>query len=243
MTNNHSTVLSLDCTIQAGNFTVTAQCVLPPGITAFFGPSGSGKSVTLSTIAGLLRPQSGTITCNDVAFADPKNNIHVPTQDRRVGMVFQNAALLPHRHPLDNVAFAIGRHSPRIGRAERRNQAQQLLSAVNADHLATSRTSTLSGGEQQRVALARALASDPRILLLDEPFSALDFATRQALRTVVKDVVRDHHLTAVLVTHDVEDVIQLADHVVTFQPGKTNEMHSLRDNPHDTMRQILGLLR
>lgn len=242
MTNNHSTVLSLDCTIQAGNFTVTAQCVLPPGITAFFGPSGSGKSVTLSAISGLLRPQNGTITCNDVVFADPSNNIHVPTQDRHIGMVFQNAALLPHRHPLDNVAFALGGHTPRMSRAEKREQARQLLSTVHADHLATSRTSTLSGGEQQRVALARALASNPDVLLLDEPFSALDVITRQSLRTVVKDVVRDNHLTAVLVTHDVEDVIQLADYVVAFQPGKTGEMYSLREDPHATMRQVLGLL-
>lgn len=242
MTNNHSTVVSLDCTIQAGDFTVTAQCVLPPGITAFFGPSGSGKSVTLSAIAGLLRPRSGTISCNDSVVADSANNIHVPTQDRRVGMVFQNAALLPHRHPLDNVAFAIGGRSPRMSRAKRREHAQQLLSTVRADHLATSKTSTLSGGEKQRVALARALASTPNILLLDEPFSALDFTTRQSLRTVVRDVVLENHLTAVLVTHDVEDVIQLADNVVTFQPGQTGEAYSLHEDPHATMRKVLGLL-
>lgn len=242
MTKNQSTVISLDCNIQAGNFTVTAQCVLPPGITAFFGPSGSGKSVTLSAIAGLRRPNSGTITFNDTVIADPSNNIHVPSQERHIGMVFQNAALLPHRDPLDNVAFAIGGHTRRMSRTERRKHARQLLSTVRAEHLATNRASTLSGGEQQRVALARALAGNPNVLLLDEPFSALDFTSRQLLRTVVKDVVQDQHLTAVLVTHDVEDVIQLADHVITFQPGKTGEMYSLRDNPHATMRQVLGLL-
>jgi ABC-type sulfate/molybdate transport systems ATPase subunit len=112
---------------------------------------------------------------------------------------------------------------------------------VQAGHLARANTKTLSGGEQQRIALARALASSPRILLLDEPFSALDFTTRDSLRQLVKELVHEHSLTAVLVTHDVDDVTTLAHQVVTFELGATRATFDLTQDPQSTMRMILGL--
>jgi molybdate transport system ATP-binding protein len=158
--NVEAPMLSLRCEVQAGNFSVRVNCDIPPGITAFFGPSGSGKSLTLSAIAGLLRPQTGSITWNGNALADATNKIHVPTQHRNVGMVFQQAALLPHRSAVDNVALAVRNGD---SRSQRREIARTWLERVNAGHLANVNTTTLSGGEQQRVALARALASHPRI--------------------------------------------------------------------------------
>jgi molybdate transport system ATP-binding protein len=207
----------VDTTTTAGSFAVRARFEAAAGITVLFGPSGSGKTLTLATIAGLLRPDTGTVTIHGRVVADPDRGVHVPTQQRRVGMVFQQAALLPHRSPLDNVALAV-RDVPR--RAGRRRVAGDLLARTGADHLAASPTSALSGGEQQRVALARALAGDPRALLLDEPFSALDQPSRTALRRLLRDLVDGLGIPAVLVTHDLDDTA-LADRVVRYEPGAT----------------------
>jgi molybdate transport system ATP-binding protein len=213
------TALTVDATITAGTFTVTAAFEAGTGVTALFGPSGSGKSVTLAAIAGLLRPTTGVIRIGDQTVADPREGVHVRTQDRRIGMVFQHAALLPHRSPLDNVALA----APGPSRSARRARATEWLERVGASHLATSPTRTLSGGEQQRIALARSLVADPSVLLLDEPFSALDGPTRIQLRDLVAALVADQGLTAVLVTHDLADITDLADRVVRYTPGRTHD--------------------
>jgi molybdate transport system ATP-binding protein len=233
--NTAGNTVIIDATTTVGDFTVTATFDAAPGITALFGPSGSGKSVTLATIAGLLRPTHGTVSIRGEVVADPARRLHVPTQQRQVGMVFQHAALLAHRSPLDNVVVGI-RHGDR---ASRRRHAQEWLERVHAGHLATAATATLSGGEQQRVALARALAARPPLLLLDEPFSALDQPTRIALRRLVRDLVDEHALTAILVTHDLDDITHLADRVVLYEPGHTVATHAL---PHDQPRHVARLL-
>ena len=212
------TTLDVDVTTTAGTFTVDAAFTADVGITALFGPSGAGKSVTLATVAGLLRPARGTITIDGRTVADAAADLHVPTQERGLGMVFQHAALLPHRSPLDNVALAV---RDEISKGARRDRSRALLDQVGAGHLASSPTSSLSGGEQQRVALARALAGDPTLLLLDEPFSALDQSSRAALRDLVGRLVADRGITAVLVTHDLADVEVLADRTVVYEPGRT----------------------
>lgn len=209
--------LAVDITTDLGSFSVQATFDASAGITALYGPSGSGKSVTLASVAGLLRPARGRISLGARVLADADTGVHLRTQDRGVGMVFQQAALLPHRSPLDNVALAVIDGS----RMQRRAIARELLEQVHASHLATAPTRTLSGGEQQRVALARALAGRARLLLLDEPFSALDQPTRVALRSLVRDLVNTHNLTALLVTHDQVDIEELADRVVLFEPGRT----------------------
>lgn len=227
----------VDVTTVVGDFTVTAAFSTRPGITALFGPSGSGKSVTLATVAGLLRPTNGTITLDGHTVADTAEVVHVRTQDRQIGMVFQHAALLPHRSPLDNVALAVRRGD----RTTRRAAAREWLERVHAAHLAAAPTATLSGGEQQRIALARALAGEPRVLLLDEPFSALDQPTRQALRLLVRELVDTQHLTALLVTHDLDDIIHLADRVVLYEPGHTTATHDLPTDSADHIAHLLGL--
>lgn len=213
------TALAVDATVTTGSFTVTAELTTGAGVTALFGPSGSGKSVTLAAIAGLLRPSRGTILIGDRVVADAAAGVHLRTQERRIGMVFQQAALLPHRSPRDNVALA----APGANRAERRQRADEWLGRVGAAHLAGAPTRTLSGGEQQRIALARALVAEPAVLLLDEPFSALDGPTRTQLRDLVAALVAERHLTALLVTHDLADITHLADRVVRYAPGRTVE--------------------
>lgn len=223
------TALHVDATTTVGSFTVTAGFDAGPGITALFGPSGSGKSVTLAAIAGLLRPSEGTVSIDGRPVADGATGFHVPTQQRRLGMVLQQPVLLPHRTPRDNVALA-ARADDRAGR---RRMADHWLERVGAGHLADASTTGLSGGEQQRIALARALVGEPALLLLDEPFSALDLTTREALRRLVADLVAEEAVTAVLVTHDLADVAHLADQVVQFEPGRTVATHRRGAEPID----------
>ncbi|MFP3907362.1 MAG: ATP-binding cassette domain-containing protein [Acidimicrobiales bacterium] len=235
------TAVAVDCTTTVGPITVHARFTADAGITALFGPSGAGKSVTLATIAGLLRPAAGTVALQGTTVADPAKRIHVPTQDRHLGMVFQEAALLPHRSPLDNVALAVSGGDTRAGRRER---ARRWLDRVHASHLATVSTSGLSGGEQQRIALARALAGEPRTLLLDEPFTALDQPTRESLRELVSNLVSETGITALVVTHDIADIATLADRVVVFEPGRTiatHELHRHRPDHHRELVELLGL--
>jgi molybdate transport system ATP-binding protein len=231
--------VAIDAIVASGSFVVSASFRAAEGITALFGPSGSGKSVTLAAIAGLLRPTSGTIQIAGAIVADVQQRVHVATQARRVGMVFQSAVLLPHRSPLDNVALAVRRGD----RRQRRAVAQQWLERVNATHLATAPTSTLSGGEQQRVALARALAGQPSVLLLDEPFSALDQPTRISVRAMVRTLVDEQRIAALIVTHDLDDITQLADAVVLFEPGRTIGTHQVDRTNSASIAEVLGLAR
>ncbi|PKQ14810.1 MAG: ABC transporter ATP-binding protein [Actinobacteria bacterium HGW-Actinobacteria-8] len=230
--------VAVDCTTTVGRFTVSAAFDAAKGITALFGPSGSGKSVTLASIAGLLRPQRGSIEIGGTVVADAESGVHVPTQARRLGMVFQNAALLPHRTPLDNVALAIHGQT----RSARRDIAHEWLARVQATQLANTPTATLSGGEQQRIALARALAGHPEVLLLDEPFSALDLPTRRSLRQLVRDLVDAHELTALIVTHDLDDIAHLADRVVLYEPGRSTVSHDVRGVAPEELPRLLDLM-
>lgn len=230
--------VAVDCTTTVGGFTVSAAFEATKGVTALFGPSGSGKSMTLASIAGLLRPQKGSVEIGGTVVADAAAGIHVPTQARRLGMVFQSAALLPHRSPLDNVGVAIHGQS----RSARRDAAREWLARVHADQLADAPTATLSGGEQQRVALARALAGRPQVLLLDEPFSALDLPTRKSLRQLVRDLVDTHDLTALVVTHDLDDIAHLADTVVLYEPGRSTASHDVVGVAPEALPRLLGLV-
>jgi len=209
--------LIVDVRVEVPGFGVDAAFVAERGITVLSGPSGSGKSLTLAAIAGTIRPLRGHIRCGDVTFAEPARGVHLRSQERHVGMVYQHAALFEHKSPLDNVALAVRN----IGLAAARIVAAELLERVGVAPLAAAKTRLLSGGERQRVALARALAGEARVLLLDEPFSSLDATARQAMRQLVRSLVDERGVIALLVTHDAQDVDALADRVVAYEPGRT----------------------
>jgi molybdate transport system ATP-binding protein len=190
---------------------------LAPGITALSGPSGVGKSTTLALIAGLRRPSRGRIVLGTEVLTDVDARIDVPPHRRGIALVFQSLALFPHLSALDNVAFGLPR--PLRGRA-RHAEAARWLERMQAGHLAARRPLTYSGGEAQRVALARAFASRPRVLLLDEPFSALDPTLRGELAALVRALVDELALPALLVTHDRDDAVHLADRRLTLVDGQ-----------------------
>jgi molybdate transport system ATP-binding protein len=186
-------------------------------VLALVGPSGSGKSTILRAIAGTYRSLHGAITVNGHCWFDSATGRHLPAHRRAVGMVFQNYALFPHMTALQNVMTAMD-HLPRAGRAAK---AADLLDLVHLSGLAGRRPAELSGGQQQRVALARALAREPDVLLLDEPFSAVDRATRQRLYDEIAALRRVLSMPVVLVTHDLDEAVALADRMVALHAGCT----------------------
>jgi molybdate transport system ATP-binding protein len=189
---------------------------VPPGITAVRGPSGAGKSTLLSAIAGLLRPARGRITLGDHVVFDDSADIEVAAYQRRVALVQQSLALFPHLSALDNVAYGVRAQS----RAARRESARRWLSIARIENLGGRATATLSGGEAQRVAIARALASEPRALLLDEPFSALDATLRHTLTLELRALVEELGVPTLFVTHDADDARAIASREVHLQGGR-----------------------
>lgn len=179
------------------------------------GPSGSGKSTILRAIAGLYRPKAGEIVCAHGAWFNAQR--WVPPQERRVGIVFQDYALFPHLSALENIVCALG-HLPR---AERRGRAGELLERVNLGGFDDRRPHALSGGQRQRVAIARALAREPAVLLLDEPFSAVDQATRHKLQRELVLLRRRLNIPTVLVTHDLDEAASLGDRICVLDRGQT----------------------
>ena len=186
-------------------------------LVALVGPSGSGKSTILRAIAGLARPSGGRVAAQGEVWFDADRGVFLPAHRRAVGMVFQSYALFPHMSARDNVAAAMG-HVPRAARPA---QAQALLAMVNLAGLENRRPAQLSGGQQQRVAVARALARSPRALLMDEPFSAVDRATRERLYREIAELRARLTMPVALVTHDMDEAARLADRLVVLREGRT----------------------
>ena len=192
---------------------------------ALVGPSGSGKTTVLRCIAGLATPRDGFVTCNAQTWLDVGRGVAASPQRRRVGLVFQHYALFPHLDALANVASAMS-HQPRGERSER---ARELLARVNMQGLESRRPADLSGGQRQRVALARALAREPRVLLLDEPFSAVDQLTRRRLRLELAQLRREIPIPMVLVTHDLDEAQLLGDRLSVLHHGRTLQTGPVQD--------------
>jgi molybdate transport system ATP-binding protein len=208
--------LDVAVTRRIGEFELDVAFTLESGIAVLFGPSGAGKSLTLSLVAGLLRPDTGTISINDRVVTDCAQRRYVSPQERRLGMVFQDGLLLPHRSVLDNVALAVRQTT---ARRARRTSAREWLERVGAADLADRRPSSLSGGQRQRVALARGLAGDPSLVLLDEPLSALDITVRREMRSLIRDVLLSAGVPALLVTHDAEEAEEVGDDIIAYDAG------------------------
>ena len=198
-------------------------CCRPGELLALVGRSGAGKTSLLRILAGLLRPSDGHVSVDGQVWCDTRADIHLPPQQRRVGLMFQHYALMPHLSALDNVALAL-LHLPR---AQRLAQARQWLERVHLTPAEQARRpAALSGGQQQRVALARALARAPQLLLLDEPFSAVDQMLRQDLYRTLADLRADLHIPIVLVTHDLHEARQLADTLAVMDDGEVLQQGS-----------------
>ena len=186
---------------------------------ALFGPSGSGKSLTLQVLAGLVRPDRGRIVIDHEVWLDRSRNVELPARARCVGYVFQDYALFPHRTVQQNVAAVLARWYPRSLTPTERRDIDALLEMFALTDIRHSYPVQLSGGQRQRTALARAVATRPRLLLLDEPFSALDSELRLRLRADLLDVQRRFGIPIVLISHDPDDLAQCADSVVVLHKG------------------------
>ncbi|HDZ48665.1 hypothetical protein LCGC14_0038170 [marine sediment metagenome] len=201
---------------QTGPIPLAAEFTCQPGeLLALVGPSGSGKTTLLRTIAGLYRPQQGRISCAGDIWFDAEGKRSLAPQHRRVGVVFQDYALFPHLTALENIQVPL-RHLPQ---PQRREQAEQWLAKVRLEGLGKRYPNALSGGQRQRVALARALAREPKVLLLDEPFSAVDQVTRRRLQRELALLRQQIDIPIVLVTHDLEEATALADKICVLHNG------------------------
>ena len=221
-----------------GDFALRVAFDAAPGITALFGPSGAGKTLTLRSIAGLTRPDAGRIVVSGRTLFDAATGVDLAPRERRVGYVFQQYALFPHLTLGENVAYGV-HHLPKRARAER---VAALLALVGLAGLAPRRPAELSGGQQQRAALARALAPAPDVLLLDEPFAAVDLRARRRLRAELRRIQQTTGTPMLLVTHDLGEVRQLSDSLVVLDRGavvRAGRTAEVLADPGDALRDML----
>jgi molybdate transport system ATP-binding protein len=208
-----------------------------PGFTILFGASGAGKSTLLDCIAGLEAPDEGSIRVGDFIFFDSHSGHNLPCQLRHVGYVFQDLALFPHLTVEANVTYGINGSTAA--------RSRQLLNSFRIAHLAARKPRQISGGERQRAALARALATDPRVLLLDEPLAALDFPTRSAIIDDLREWNRQHRIPILYVTHSRDEVFALGERVIVLEQGKVIADGTPHDvveaPPQETVAQLAGV--
>ncbi|HMN21590.1 MAG TPA: molybdenum ABC transporter ATP-binding protein [Ottowia sp.] len=200
------------------------------GVSAVFGPSGCGKTTLLRCVAGLTRPDAGRVVVNGEAWHDDARDLWLPTHRRALGLVFQEASLFPHLSVQANLDFGRKRVPP----AERRVSLEQAIELLGIGHLLARRPAGLSGGERQRVAIARALATSPRLLLMDEPLASLDLARKAELLPWFERLARELQIPVLYVTHALDEVARLADHLLLLQDGRVRA--------HGPTAQVLGRL-
>jgi len=206
--------------------------VHPEELVCLLGPSGCGKTTLLRMAAGLERPQQGRVRVGGELVADTTTGAWVPPEQRNVGLVFQDAVLFPHLTVLQNVTFGLGR----VPAGERERRGRALLAQLGLGPFAESYPHVLSGGQQQRVALARALAPEPRIMLLDEPFSGLDARLRDRIRDDTLHLLKRSGTATLLVTHDPEEALFMADRIAVMRDGRIIQQGNPLDvycNPND----------
>ncbi|MBW1297881.1 sulfate/molybdate ABC transporter ATP-binding protein [Aquimarina litoralis] len=197
--------LDIELNIQKGQFVT------------LYGPSGAGKTSTLRIIAGLLTPDKGQISVGDTTWFDKEQKINSPTQQRKIGYVFQDYALFPNMSVRKNLEYA-------LEKKQDKNIIDELISIVELEELQNRKPETLSGGQQQRVALARALVRQPEVLLLDEPLSALDINMRSKLQDYILKVHKAYHLTTILVSHDIGEIIKMSDMIYDLKDGRIQKV-------------------
>lgn len=237
-------MISLDMRKQLRDFRLDVAFELDSGrCLALVGPTGCGKTTTLRIIAGLETPDEGRVLLDGKPLVDAAAGVSLPPQKRHVGMVFQQYALLPHFTVLGNVMY--GARARGMSKPEARAMALEALRTVQLETLADVRPAALSGGQQQRVALARALAAGAKVLLMDEPMSALDATTRRDVRTQLRQLIRDLGIQTIIVTHDAVDALTLGDCICVMQQGRVVQIGDRREllaSPRNTfVAEFLGI--
>ena len=212
--------LHIDINKNLSSFNLDVSMESKGGIIGFLGASGSGKSMTLKCIAGLEKPSKGKIIINDKVLFDSEEKINVKTRDRKVGFLFQNYALFPHMTIKDNIEIGLDK----VSKVEKSKLSSNYIKKFGLEGLENRYPWQLSGGQQQRVALARALITSPDILLLDEPFSALDNHLRASMERELVEILKDYKGTVVFVTHDIAEAYRVCDKIIVFDGGKANDI-------------------
>lgn len=213
-------MLSVSIRKQLPNFMLDIDFTLKNQTLVLFGPSGCGKTTTLRCIAGLSNPDTGTISCNDTVLFSDQQKIFIPPYKRHVSLMFQDYALFPHMNVRENILYSVRKRKVPAA-------FEQLASLLKISHLAERSIANLSGGEKQRVALARALMAEPRVLLLDEPLSALDDATRTELHVELKRLQKLWTIPFVLVTHNMSEAKALGDEIIYLEQGRITNQEKL----------------
>ncbi|QGG46777.1 sulfate/molybdate ABC transporter ATP-binding protein [Heliorestis convoluta] len=219
------------------SFSLQLQFQIPQGaVLGLFGPSGCGKSITLRCLAGLVEPDEGSITMDDQVYFDSNKKISIAARKRKVGFLFQNYALFPHLTVEKNITFGL-KHLPA---QEQKKKAQYMLERMRLQGLEKRYPSQLSGGQQQRVALARTLVTDPALLLLDEPFSALDSQVKNKLEQEVLEVKNAFSGTMILVSHSLEEVYRLCSHIAVMENGRILQFGSRDQIVHGPINRTVA---
>ncbi|MDR3640980.1 MAG: ATP-binding cassette domain-containing protein [Humidesulfovibrio sp.] len=215
----------------ARSFKLAARFSSGKRSTVLFGPSGSGKTVTLRALAGLMQPDAGRIVLDGEVLFDAAKAVNLHARERGVGYVFQDYALFPHLTVAENVGFGLG--GGLLGRLDTaaKRRVAEMLALAGLEDFATARPGRLSGGQRQRVALMRALARRPRLLLLDEPFAALDPLLRRRMRKEVRSLCQAAGAPTVLITHDPDDVLEFGGAVALYEAGSVREIRVFEDGP------------
>lgn len=217
--------LSIDIEKKLPGFTLNVNVEFGNEIIGILGPSGSGKTMLLNCIAGLIRPDKGKIIQEETVTYDSATKKSLLPRQRKVGYLFQRYALFPHMTVAENIAFGLSG----LDKAGRDCTIDQLLSRFHIGEIRNRYPSQISGGQQQRAALARAMASDPGILLLDEPFSALDSFLKNHMRKEMETYLKDFRGTTLLVTHDLEEAYRLCDKILIIRQGRAEAFGGRED--------------
>ncbi|MDO5690229.1 MAG: ATP-binding cassette domain-containing protein [Tissierellia bacterium] len=206
--------MKIDLNRKIGGFQLDLSFISSKRIVSVLGASGSGKSMTLKCVSGLVKPDRGVVHVDDSIYFDSEKGINLPTRERRIGFLFQNYALFPHMSAIENIKFGIreGKHKEQI--------AERMLKDFYLEDLGDRYPSQLSGGQKQRVALARILATDPSLILLDEPFSALDGALRRRMEDEIIGKIREFDIPILFVSHDRNETYRISEDVLILNHGQ-----------------------
>jgi molybdate transport system ATP-binding protein len=207
---------------KVNGFALDIEWVIGNELAVLFGFSGAGKSMTLQSIAGLIKPDEGKVSLDDIIYFDSSTRTNLPPQERPFGYVFQDLALFPHMTVLQNILYG----APNLHKREKLDRAGEMIRAFKLTGLEDRYPYEISGGQKQRGAFARALIRQPKALLLDEPFSALDHPLRLEMRRFLREVRDNFDIPVLLVTHDFEEAVAISDKIIVYEHGKIAQIDS-----------------